>query len=132
MLRLPRRATSTCLLLLLTSTTMTGCVSWQSQMTSTTIRPQTDVRLTRPDGTKLLLVHAEIRGDSVHGYGMSRSRQSAPPTYAMPLADVQNLEVRRFSGEHTFGLVFGIAAFFGGLALLIDNSLSGPLFGPTT
>jgi len=97
-----------------------GCHTWQHRDVAN-LRPAPapivfsgsyPVRVTRPDGSKIVLKHAEVVGDSVVGDVGSRPRRAA-----VAVADVRRLEEQRPSSARTALLV--PAVLLGALALLI-------------
>lgn len=67
------------------------------------------VRVSRANFPDLLLIEPSVRGDSLHGFPASGGRVS------FPLADVQQITVRKVSWTRSLGVVGAVA---GGVALV--------------
>ena len=67
------------------------------------------VRVSRANFPDLLLIEPSIRGDSLHGFPASGGRVS------FPLAEVQQITIRKVSWTRSFGVVGSVA---GGVALV--------------
>ena len=89
-----------------------GCHTWQHRDVAN-LRPAPapivfsgsyPVRVTRPDGSKIVLKRAEVVGDSVVGEVERRPRRAA-----MAVADVHRLEERHVSVPRTALLVVAVA-----------------------
>jgi hypothetical protein len=68
------------------------------------------VRVTRTDGSKIIVNQPVLRADSLSG---AIRRHGDQEDIRIPLADVQQVATRRFSAGRTLGLGFGLVA--GGL-----------------
>lgn len=131
MFRFNHRRTIACLLMPLCGAQMTACRSWQPRMQMTDIAAGSDVRLTRRDGSRVMMRGATVRGDTVHGDARRSGGRTGRSIVSVPVSDVQNLEVHRFSKERTIGLGLGIATGLLLLAFAADNAMKGgPVFGP--
>jgi hypothetical protein len=92
---------------------LAGCTSWRPagvaprQLFSDD--PPGRVRVTKPDGTILVLTHPHLLADSL--YGSARVRGSSRgSTVAVSLTDLRQLEVRQASSGKSIGLLLGVAA----------------------
>lgn len=89
-----------------------GCHSWQVQSVPAAellaaSSPPAEIRLKLLDSTQLVLREPRLTGDSVAG--MMRGTRAA-----VPVADVAQVAVRRFSPGRTVGLVAAsVASLFG-------------------
>jgi hypothetical protein len=81
------------------------------------------VRLTRVDGSQLMLVSPSVQGDSLSGKRETLTRGSEPTTepFTVPLADVQTVAVRKYSAGRTLLLLSGIVGVLL-VAWLVDCS----------
>lgn len=109
---------------------MASCHSWRSEaLAPAQLVPAEHpevVRVTRSDGSILILRHPTVRNDSMFGIGPDSAEAR------LALQDVREVEVRRFSAGKTAGLVLGVA---GGAALAVGaafliwlSSCDGPCF----
>ena len=125
-MRSVHRSVATWLLVL----NLAGCHSWRSEaLAPAQLVPAEHpkvVRVTRSDGSILILRHPTVRDDSMVGIGPDSAE------VRLPLQDVRGVEVRRFSAAKTTGLVLGVA---GGAALAVGaaylialSSCDGPCF----
>ena len=105
---------------------LSGCSSWHSaNVTPAQLLdddPPDRVRVTKPDGTTLVLEHPQLLGDTLYG-AAARNAGSRGDTVAVPLADLRKVEVRQPNGLKTIGLVLGLVTVATGiyLAILLDN-----------
>jgi hypothetical protein len=80
-------------LIVLLATLTSACVAWQATpMSGPGVAPEdvpSKVRVTRSDGTTVVLIEAMLRADSIKGY-----EESGVPG-SVAVSDVQMLEVRR-------------------------------------
>jgi hypothetical protein len=97
-----------------------GCHTWQGRDVAN-LRPAPapivfsglyPVRVTRPDGSKIVIKRAEVVGDSIVGEVGTRPRGAV-----VAVSDVRHLEEQRTSSTRTFLLV--PAVLLGTLAALI-------------
>jgi hypothetical protein len=102
---------------------LTGCTGWHTERLSPqdviTAKQPYEVRLTLPDGARVVLQEPRIAADSVVGV-----RDSRPTAY--PLKNVARLETRRFSVGRTIALGLPAAAVAG---LVIFCASSGCDYG---
>ena len=73
------------------------------------------VRVTRANGTKLILANPKLQGDTLYGSDSTGATRGA----GVPLADVKQVAVRRGDGLKTVGLVLGTAVVVAGVGLAI-------------
>jgi hypothetical protein len=110
-----RRAGLTALLLL--AWTTSACMHWKVQDALpeqvATRRPY-EVRVTRDDGSRVVLRRPEIVGDTL--YGAARGRTAAPRP-GVALADVSEVALRRFNVLGSMALGLGTAALAGVVVL---------------
>jgi hypothetical protein len=106
---------------LVASTVLTACRSWRS---STVPLPQvvasqpSQVRVTRNDGGRFTLQRPRLSGDTLLG---ELASSSATGTIAVALSEIRSMEVRRFDGLKTAGLIAGI----GVTAILVAAAADG-------
>jgi hypothetical protein len=96
--------------LLLAATLLPGCHSWRTSdvpPAETLSRRPEQVRVTRSDGTRLVLRYPRLAGDTLVGVGRASSSETS---VAVSLSDVRTIEVHRFDVGETVGLVAGIGA----------------------
>lgn len=101
-----------------------ACMAWHTASLQP-LRFNTDssARLTLSDGTRLIVKHPVMVGDSlvwVHRSGASR-RDSARS--AIPTSDIRKVEVRRVDALRTIGLLVGMGAvaFSAGVVIALSN-----------
>ena len=121
---LRRPCVATLLLLILTGS---GCQAWRVEP----VRPESllatrnlsFVRVTRSDGSKVVLEDPALRPDTLSGIASS---QGADVEMSIPLADVRQVETRHFSAGRTVGLGVGlVAAAFATILVAFITSCSG-------
>jgi hypothetical protein len=115
--------------LLLLSTSLAACSSWQAQ----TVSPQQllvtqhpgKIRVTRTDSSKVVLTDPEIVGDTLYGRdGAARSTKSSAGREGVALANVGHVSLRRKDPFAT-GMLIGVpAAALIGAGLIIRNALA--------
>ena len=108
-----RRCRAATLLIILFGT---ACHEWRTEdvapkMVLPTRQPAT-VRVTRIDGSQLLLEHAVLQGDTLSGDTLSGvgPRGSELRHVTIPLTDVRQIATRVPSAGRTLGLGLGVAA----------------------
>ena len=110
---LPLRRTG---LLVVTILSGMGCYTWRVE----SLTPEavlaagqpTEVRVTRTDGSMIVVRDPVLRADSLTG---AISRHGTREDARIPLADVHQIATRQFSAGKTIGLVVGLAAgIYGG------------------
>src|SRR4051794_29802343 len=76
-----------------------GCTVWEEQMSLTPAASRSigSVRLTRPDGSTMVLEDAAVEGDSIVG-----TRPQTTWRAAVAVADVKKTEVQRVDPASTF------------------------------
>ena len=112
---------------LLLLTYLPACTSWHVGTPTPAAFVQREqpehVRVTRVDGSQIMLVGPNVQGDTLYGKRETLTARSEPTTepFSVPLADVQSVAVRRFSAGKTLLLVGGV---IGGIlvAWVIDCS----------
>ena len=119
-----RRSRMTCLTALLGCHALTACSSWQSRDLQLGVNPNTEVLVTRRDGTKLVVVGATVQGDTVRGFGLRRSADAPPPVIAMPMSEVERMQVRQHDGGRTFLLAAGLTAALAALLTVIATAVA--------
>jgi hypothetical protein len=98
-----------------------ACQSWRSRsqpLPEVVAGQPSQVRVTRHDGGRFTLRQPRLSGDTLFGQLAS---SSAKGTIAIPRADISALEVRRFDGLKTAGLIAGVGA----TAILIAAAADG-------
>ncbi|HVE78157.1 MAG TPA: hypothetical protein VNA89_04830 [Gemmatimonadaceae bacterium] len=94
-----------------------GCTSWHRRDVSAGAAPAISsdhpVRITRMDGSTMVLEHPRVVGDSVVG-----DVGDPPRRAAVALSDVQRMDVRRVSLLRTGGLALGVGAAALGVAFI--------------
>ena len=112
-----RRGVALILLLAL----LPSCVSYHSATVPeiSSIR-QRDLRLTLDDQSKVILMRALLQSDTIRGY-RSDGQAQARSLEAIPLANVQGIEVREFAKGRAIALgLIGVTAIFFALMSSID------------
>lgn len=94
-----------------------ACTSWRVQgptpEAAISNRKPTAVRITRIDGTRMILHRPLVRGDSLAGaLSTSAATEDRAASVTIPIRDVEAVAVRRFDVLKSVGLYFAI-----GLAL---------------
>ncbi len=99
------------MIVLLTAASGAGCQVWHTQPPAqmTASRQTSTLRVTRHDGSEVILEQPKIRGDTI--FGIVRSYQSAGEA-RIPLNDVRDVATRRFSVWRTATVVTGVATGF--------------------
>ena len=96
-----------------------ACTMWEEQAfpAPTANRPIKTVRLTRTDGTTVVLENAMVRDDSIVG------RRGLALGYAVALADVKKTEIQHIDPAATFwtGAIGLAAGFFGFIYLALST-----------
>lgn len=115
--------------LVLLTTSLAACSSWQTQGVSpqqllVTRHPGT-IRVTRTDSSKVVLTDPEIVGDTLYGRDTGAgSMTSATGREGVALGDVGHVSVRRRDAFAT-GMLIGVpAAALIGAALIIRSSFA--------
>jgi hypothetical protein len=124
---LPARLPSPAQVVVLVAALLAACSSWRHSpdpLAKTLADRPGEVRVWRTDGTRFTLRRPRLSGDTLIGEGAA-SRQS---TVAVPLGEIASMEVRRFDGLKTAGLIAGVGA----TAILVaaaasDGSDPGPV-----
>ena len=114
-------------MLLLVVMASSGCQAWHLEGTRPesllVTRKPSVVRVTRSDGSKIVLEDPVLRTDTLSGIA---SGQTADSEVAVPLADVRQVETPHFSAGRTIGLALGLAAtVLATIAALFIISCSG-------
>jgi len=78
------------------------------------------VRVTRTDGSKLQLRYPRVMEDSLFGTAAGEEAQGDTTRVAIPLSDVQSVEVKRTNVGNTVGLVVVSAAVVTFSAIIIE------------
>jgi hypothetical protein len=97
------------LLVAVTAALVTACHSWRtppSPVAETLADRPDEVRITRNDHSQLTLHRPRLSGDTLIGERIA----SQPVTVSVPLGDIRSIEVRRFDGLKTAGLIAGVGA----------------------
>lgn len=97
--------------LLLMCLSATACQTWHVERvvpeSLVSARHPKRVRITRVDGSQVVLVHPAIRMDTISGIVM---RDAAWQDTRIPLSEIQRIETRTFSVGRTAGLGLGLGA----------------------
>lgn len=107
----PRRSAIACLLLL---AYVPGCTSWHVGTPTPAQFIQDEqpnrVRVTRVDGSTIMLHTPSVQGDSLYGKRETLTPRSEPTTepFTIPLAEIESVAVRKFSAGKTLLLLGGI------------------------
>ena len=87
----------------------TGCQAWHLEGVAPesllTTRPRT-IRVTRTDGSRVVLEDPVLRNDTVSG--LVADKREGQQQVSIPIADVQQVETPRFDVARTFGLFAGL------------------------
>jgi hypothetical protein len=127
-MRLPLRHPLTALLL---TFLLAGCHSWRAESVSPSrlieAKHPGTIRITRPDGTQLLLQQPIARNDSLVGVAEGRGQTG------LHLNEVRNVETRRLNAVKTGGLVLGVAGgavvLWGVIVAIALTGCDDPCFG---
>jgi hypothetical protein len=112
------------ILLALSLSQLSACASWRvtsasPQQVMAEYRPS-QIRVTRTDSTRLVLRHPRITGDTLYGANESRSARAEHATpYAVALADVGQVAIRKGDAGRTTLLALGSAALATGIGFAI-------------
>jgi len=113
-LRTYRSAIACCLLLAY----LPACTSWHIGTPTPADFVQREqpkrVRVTRVDGSQIMLIRPSVQGDSLLGKRETLTPRSEVTTepFAVPLVDVESVASRKFSAGKTLLLVGGIVGVF--------------------
>ena len=109
-----RRESRRPIALLLAALTLGGCMTWRPATTPTRAllagHSETVVRVRRHGGEKLVLLAPRITGDTLHGMLPHGSEGVGSWEVAIPLADVEAVEVERYSAGRTLLLLTAAGA----------------------
>lgn len=94
---------------------LAGCTSWQPAPVAPRQALQVEgggvVRVTGPDGAPTVIRRAWLQGDTISGEALMGTPR-AWREVRVPISDVREVEVRRFSGGRTVALTLLLAAFY--------------------
>jgi hypothetical protein len=111
--------------LLLAALTLGGCMTWRPANIPTRAllagHSETVVRVRRHGGEKLILLAPRITGDTLHGSLPHGSEDLGSWDVAIPLADVEAVEVERYSAGRTLLLLTAAGA----TAVAVVGAISG-------
>lgn len=107
--------------LLLAAGLSSACTGWKTQsVTAARVvaerRPH-QIRVTRQDGSRVVLDRPEILGDTLFGHFRDPWPKDGRPRPAVALADVRGVAIRRLSAVGTAALILTTAALTGVVAL---------------
>jgi hypothetical protein len=91
----------------------TACRAWHTERIAPapesvlTTRPPARIRLTRTDGSQIVLEHPVLVADTLLGTWSSHGQRW---NLRFPLTEIRQIETRRFSPVRTVGLGLGVAA----------------------
>jgi hypothetical protein len=99
-----------------------ACSAWHIQDVTPAARLATGhpgtVRVTRTDGSQIILDSAVVRSDTLLGFVSAHVQ----PSVAIPLANVQQVETLGFSAGRTFGLFAGFGvAVLAAIAIILGS-----------
>lgn len=98
-------------ILLVMTVSGVGCTAWHLEGVAPeslfTTRPRA-IRVTRPDGSRVVLEAPVLRSDTVSG--LVADKREGQQQVSIPIADVQQIETPRFDVARTFGLFAGLGA----------------------
>lgn len=121
--------------LLLAALTLGGCMTWRSATipTRTLLASQTEtvVRVRRHGGEKLVLLAPRITGDTLHGSLPHGSEYGGSWDVAIPLADVEGVEVERISAGGTMLLLAAVGATAVAVVAAISGGSNEPVRQPS-
>ena len=105
----------------------TACQAWHVERLAPesllATRQPAKLRVTRTDGSQIVLAHPVLRQDTLSGTGPGSGQRQ---DLRIPLTDVQQVATRRFSAGRTVGLGLGVAAsLFAALLVAVVISCSG-------
>ena len=129
MSHLTRRRAVHGLLFVLFVPTGTACTSWipvvVAPVPASDSSPTQTLRVIKRDGSQVMLHAAKVRGDTLHGSLVSVADGAQGIAIALPMADVADMRVRKFSSGKTFGLVAGSVV----LALILAAAAAAAALG---
>jgi hypothetical protein len=108
-----------------------ACMSWKTQPVSpdrALAKHPNQVRITRADGSKLVLLRPTIVADSLVGEPPGDSAKRIAQRVAIPLSDVQSVAVQQVSAGKTILLIAGVGVT--ALAVIAAADCCGPDFKP--
>lgn len=98
-------------ILLLMNLSGTACQGWHTQRVAPesvlVARQPATLRVTRTDGSRVVIENPVLRGDTLSGTQAARGGQQ---DVRIPLTDVRQVATRGFSPGRTVGLGLGVAA----------------------
>jgi hypothetical protein len=100
--------------LVLAAWSSSGCMHWKTQSAFPEVvagKHPSRVRVTRGDGSRVVLLRPEVLGDSLVGAPAGRSRSGGRP--AVALADVSEVALRRVDPAATAAMGLGTLALAG-------------------
>ena len=104
-----RRGRSWAAMLLVMTVCGTGCQAWHLEGVAPesllATRPGA-IRVTRTDGSRVVLEEPVLRNDTVSG--LVADKREGQQQVSIPMADVQQVETPRFDVARTFGLFAGL------------------------
>jgi hypothetical protein len=104
-----------------------GCRSWQPVLPPLAGAPSrpTRVRVTRADGSRVELVGASVRGDTLYGERRGGAAPGRGAVAAVPLDSVRRLEARGVSGARTGTLAAGVLLGLAAVVYLFAYTVGG-------
>lgn len=109
-----------------------ACMSWKTQPVSpdqALAKSPTQVRVTRADGSKVVLLRPAIVADSLIGEPPGDPTKRIAQRVAIPLSEVQSVAVQRLSAGKTALLIAGVGLT--ALAVVAAATDEGPTFRPS-
>ncbi len=98
---LTRRHVMSCLLFVLSVPMATACTTWKhtelAPTPATGYVPSQTVRVTKRDGSQLMIRDAQLRGDTLHGSLANVPSDMRLGVVAVPMADVADVQARKIS-----------------------------------
>ena len=126
---LTRRRAVQSLLFVLFLQTGTACTSWRpvglAPVPASDSAPSRTLRVITSHGSQLMLHDAQLRNDTLYATLANGSHSARGSTISLPMANVADLRVRKFSSGKTFGRVAGSVV----LALILAAAAAAAALG---
>ncbi len=113
--------------------TGTACTSWKpvelAPVPASDSTPSQTVRVIKRDGSQVMLRNPQLSGDTLHASLANVAGGAQGIAIAVPIAEVADMRVRKFSPGKTLGLVAGSVVLAAILAAAAAAAAIGSLLG---